>query len=596
MKLGPLLMASLFIASTAHAYPVEDRGALTGGSSTSGLALSDDGRYVATSQRSEGAGLAVWDRLAPGEGPLLVDVCEAVDVVWTSHATLGDAFYVACGTNEIVRIDLDTSTTPPTARAGTAIAVGAETETNVALAWATGDDVVHVTANATSVSWLHVVDIATDGVDMVTGLPASDQGTPIDVVLPGTTGLTPVVVAQSDGSLFWMSRSGTTWTSQAAQTLTGTTSSIAADPAGIADFLLLTTTDGEAWALDQDSPGAFPTQFDDELTSPVASAFVAQSSGSPVVWIAGNNNTVDIFDTSGTWLEAFDLSSTGAPVAMVGDPASTDTVWVAGGDGTVRVVTDRPWVTSIAVEPEAIGEGDDFTVTFEVDVDCDYDLRIDSGISSSGGTSLSSGTATAAEAVTVTLASTVLTGEGDNRLVLFATDNGSTGVDSTVITLDTTPPEAVTGFTAEPGDARLLLEWTSTDEEDIETFRVYVSDEAFAKTDTELPSFSLVDEDGETIDYPLDLTAGAASSAHSTSITGLTNDATYWVAIQAIDAAENEGPLSDVLEASPEQTCGLVECYGPDPGCSCSTSPSPAPGAALLALVGVLLGLARRRV
>ncbi len=595
MKLGPLLLASLFVTATASAYPVDDRGALTGGSSTSGLAVSDDGRYIATSQRSEGAGLAVWDRLAPGEGPLLIDVCEAVDVVWTTHTTLGDAFYVACGTNEIVRIELDTDTTPPTGRAGTAIAVGAETETNVALAWATGDDVVHVAANAASVTWLHAVEIGTDLVDTGTGLPASDQGTPIDVVLPGTIGLTPVVVAQSDGSLFWMSRSGTTWTPQAAQALTGTSSSIAADPNGVADFLLLTMTGGEAWALAQDSPGTFPTQFDDELISPVASAFVAQSTGIPVVWIAGSNNAVEIFDTSGTWLESFDLSSTGAPVAIVSDPASTDSVWVAGGDGTVRSVTDRPWVTSIAVEPEALGEGEDFTVTFEVDADCDYDLRIDSGISSSGGTSLATGTATAAEEVTLTLASTVLTSEGDNRLILFATASGSTGVDSTVVTLDT-PPEAVTGFTAESGDARLLLEWTSTDEEDIATFRVYVSDVTFSKDDAELPSLSLVDEDGATVDYPLDLTAGDPSSAHSTSVTGLTNDATYWVAIQAIDTAGNEGPLSDVLEASPEQTCGLVECNGPDPGCSCATSPTPAPGSALLALVGgLLLGLVRRR-
>ena len=594
MRTALLFLASLLVASTAAAYPVVDRGALEGGSSTSALAVSDDGRYIATSQRSDGAGLAVWDRLAPSEGPLLVDVCEAVDVVWTSHVTLGDAFYVACGSNEVVRVEHDTSTIPPTGRAGTAITVGADTETIVALAWATGDSVVHVVSNGSSVTWLHVIDIATDAVDGVTGLPASDPGTPIDVVVPGTTGLTPVVVAQSDGSLLWMTRSGTTWSAQSAQAVTGTASSIAADPNGVADFLLLTMTTGEAWALDQDSPSAFPSQLDDELTSPVASAFIAESTGSPVVWIAGSNNTVEIFDSAGTWLESFDLASTGAPVEIAADPASTDTVWVAGGDGTVRAITDRPWVTSVAADPTAVGEGEEFTVTFEVDSDCDYDLRVDSGISASAGTSLASGAATAATPETVTLSSTDLTSEGENRLVLFATASGATGVDSAVVTLDT-PPEAISGFTAESGDGRLLLNWTSTDEEDIATFRIYLSDVAFAKDDAELPTLQLVDENGDTIDYPLDVAAGEASSAHSTSVTGLTNSSTYWVAIQAIDAAMNTGPLSDVLSASPEQTCGLVECYG-DPGCSCSASPTPAPTSAVLVLIGgLLLGLVRRR-
>ncbi len=594
MKVLPLVLASLLVASAAAAYPTVDRGALTGGSSTSGLAVSDDGRYIATSQRSEGGGLAIWDRLAPGEGPLLVDVCEAVDVVWTSHITRGDAFYVACGTNEIVRVSLDTSTTPPTARADTPIAVGAEAESNVALAWVTGDTVVHVTSSATSLSWLHVVALADDAVDVATGLPASNAGTPIDVVLPGNTGRTPVVVAQSDGSLFWMTRTGTTWTAQSAQTLVGTTTSIAADPDGVADFLLLTMSAGEAWALLQNSPSAFPSLFDDELTSPVASAFVARSSGFPVVWIAGSNNTVNVLDDSGIWLESFDLASTGSPVAIAPDPASTDSVWVAGGDGTVRAVTDRPWVTSLSIEPTAVGDGEDFTVTFEVDSDCDWALRIDSGLSSNAGTSLSTGTATAGEPQTVTLNASTLTSEGDNRVVLFAELSGAVGVDSVVITLDT-PPEAVSAFTAEPGDGRLLLNWTSSAEEDISTFRIYLSDVAFAKDDAELPTLALVDEDGADVDYPLDVTAGEPSSSQSTSITGLANSSTYWVAIQAIDSAGNVGPLSDVLSASPEQTCGLVECYG-DPGCGCSASPAPVPGLGLLlALGGLLFGVRRRR-
>lgn len=592
MKKLAVGLAATLCASTAVAYPVTDRGALEGGASTSGLAVSDDGRYIATSQRSEGAGLAVWDRLAPGEGPLLVEVCEAVDVAWTNHTTLGDAFYVACATNEIVRIELVTSTTPPTARVSDAISFGMEGEVPVALAWATGDTYLHVASTADSLTWMHAINIGTDAVDEGTGLPASDTGSAIDIVLAGTADLSPVVIAQSDGGIFWASRTGTSWSAQPSQTLSGTASAIAADPKGVADYFLMTLTSGEAWTIPQSSPSSFPSQFDDELTSPQAAAFVAQASGTPVVWIAGSNNAVDVFDSAGTHLESFDLLSTGSPVEIVADPASTDTVWVAGGDGTVRAVTDRPWVSALAADPTSLAEGESFTVTFTVDSDCDYDLRVDSGISSSAGTSLSSGTATADTEVSVELSADDLTSEGDNRLVLFVTVDGSTGVDSTVVTLDT-PPEAVTGFTLEPGDARLAVTWTSSAETDIATYRVYVSEEAFSKDDDDLPSLSLTDEDGNAVDYPLELTAGEPSSEHSTSITGLTNDATYWVAIQAIDDSSNEGPLSDVLSASPEQTCGLVECYG-DPGCTCATTSASPPGVLLLLVLAGLLAVRRR--
>ena len=587
-----LFVAATLIASSAAAYPVSDRGALEGGASTSGLAVSDDGRYIATSQRSDGAGLAIWDRLAPSAAPELVDMCEAVDVVWTTHATLGDAFYVACGTNEVHRVDLDTSTVPPSGRVGDAIVVGMEGETNVALGYAPGDTFVHVTSSADSLTFLHAIDIATDTVDGGTGLPASDAGTPVDIVLPGTSDLGPVVVAQSDGSLLWATRSGTTWSVQAAQSLTGTISSITADPKGVATEFVLTLSTGEAWALAHSNPAGIPSLFDDSLSSPVASAHVAQSSGSPVVWIVGSNNTVSVFDLEGSFLEDVELASTGAPVAIAPDPASTDSVWVAGGDGTVRAVTDRPWVTALATDVASLGAGEEFTVTFTVDVDCDYDLRIDSGLSAAAGTSLDTGTATADTEVSVTLKADDLTSEGDNRLVLFATDAGAVGVDSTVVTLDT-PPEAISDLALESGDGRILLTWTSTDEVDIATYRIYVSDTVFTKDDDELPTLSLVDEEGNDVDYPLDISAGEASTAHSTSITGLANASTYWVAIQAIDDAGNTGPLSDVLSASPEQTCGLVECYG-DPGCTCSTV-EPTGSALVLALVGLALGRVRRR-
>ena len=85
------------------------------------------------------------------------------------------------------------------------------------------------------------------------------------------------------------------------------------------------------------------------------------------------------------------------------------------------------------------------------------------------------------------------------------------------------------------------------------------------------------------------LPTGEPSSSHSTSLLGLTNGTTYWVAVRPVDAGGLEGPVSAVVSAAPELTCGLVECTG-DPGCTCSSAaPLRAPG--VLALLALALGL-----
>jgi MYXO-CTERM domain-containing protein len=150
----------------------------------------------------------------------------------------------------------------------------------------------------------------------------------------------------------------------------------------------------------------------------------------------------------------------------------------------------------------------------------------------------------------------------------------------------------VSDFTVSPGDARLVLSWTSTDEEDISSYRLYLSETPFTEDDEELPTLTIEGTDGD-VDYPLDVPAGEPSSGHSTELTELSNGATYWVAVQPIDASDNLGPMSLVLSSAPEQTCGLVECYG-DRGCSCSSTGSQ-PGLLSLALLALtLLGVRRR--
>jgi len=593
---APLLLVAALTPGLALAYPTVDRGAFEGGSSTSDLAVSDDGRYIATSQRSDGGGLAIWDRVAPREVPTLAEVCEAVSVVWTTHTTRGDAFYVGCSNNEVVRVGLDTSTVPPGASVGDPIAVGIEGDTIVSLAWTEGDGVVHALANSGTFTVLHTIDIASDVVDAEVGMPGSTPGVGVDLVVEPLSGNGNVLGLQSDGGLVWASRSGGTYSPTDSPILTGMTpTALAVDPEDTSDLLLFAiASTGEIWAGDVNSPSQIPEVWTDGLSSPQRLAFGPDAT-TPVVYVANASGQMRVFDVSGNELDLIELESTGSPVAIEAAPDNAETVYVAGGDGTVRVVSERPWVTSMEVSPESVGTGDTFTITFTVDSDCAWDLRLEAGIDEDGGTSLQEGSADADEEIEVALDASVLDREGENRLSLFVS-NPSTldvGVDSATITLDTVP-EVVTGFTVSPGDARLVAGWTSTDEEDIDKYLIYVSDAAFTSDTETLPALTVTDADGNTIEYPTEVEAGDPSSSHSVELQGLTNGATYWVAVQAIDEAGNESSLSAVVSGTPELACGLVECYG-DTGCTCSSTPSE-PAHLAWILLGALGIVARRRL
>jgi len=587
--LRPIALCAL-LPGLALGYPTTDRGALDGAASISDLSVSDDGRYIGASQRSADAGLAIWDRLAPTAAPELAEVCEATSVVWTTHSTRGDAFYVGCGNNEIVRVEYDSRTVPPSTTPGEPITVGLENDQIVAIAWAQGNTVLHVMTSGDNAVGLHAVSLADDTVNGFAGLPAQVVGSGTDLtVAAGTLG--NVIGVQTDGTLLWGSRSGTTYSVSQSALVSGTPVGIAVDPDGVSGSLLVALSNGDVWEGSTASPSQFPALFLEELSSPQAIAF-GPGTTTPVVYIANASRELAIYNSStAVELAVVDLDSSGSPVRIVTAPDDEDTVYVAGGDGSVRVVTERPWVTSIEAAPTSVASDEEFTVTFSLDSDAAWDLRIGSGINDDAGTSLQTGTAEADEEITVTLNASDLTTEGSNRIALFATNSGATGVDSVTVTLDT-PPDTVTNFTLEPGDARLVLNWTSSAEEDIASYRIFLSDAPFTNDEADLPEFTVETDDGD-VNYPIEVPAGEPSSGSSTELANLDNEVTYWVALRPIDEADNEGPLSAILSGTPEQTCGLIECHGGG-GCSCAqTQASPSLFAFALMALG-LLGVRRR--
>lgn len=585
-----LLPLLLLLPGLALGYPVTEKGTFEGGSATSALTVSTTGRYVITAQRSS-SGLAIWDRLAPREEPLLVEVCEAVDAAYTIDPSRGRAVYVACGTNEVVRVAMSDTDGDLEVSVGDPITVGLESESVVAIEWAENDDMVHVVTSGSSLVTLHTIDTVDDAVDQYTGLPLQLTGTPVDLAVAPDGG--PVLIPRSAGSWVYVNRSTGVYSGGENLGITGTAGTIAVDPAGLSDdFIISYPNDSELWVGTLTSPATVPTLFSDEVSSPQAVAFIEEST-LPVLFVANASGTVRVLDETGTTIDSVELSSTGSPVAISPDPTDAGTVFVAGGDGNVQVITDNPWVTALSASTDTLSEGGEVTITFSVDEDVDWDLRVDSAYSATSGTSLAMGTAAADEEVDVVVSADDLTNEGANRIVLFAEGSSGTSRDSVEVTLDT-PPDGISGVAVSPGDGRLELVWTSSDEEDIDHFLVYVSDAVFDADS--LPTLEVEDEDGETIEYPIEVEAGEPSSSHSTSLLGLTNGTTYWVAVRPVDAGGLEGPVSSVVSAAPELTCGLVECTG-DPGCTCSSAaPLRAPGILALLALGLGLGpLLRRR-
>jgi hypothetical protein len=75
-------------------------------------------------------------------------------------------------------------------------------------------------------------------------------------------------------------------------------------------------------------------------------------------------------------------------------------------------------------------------------------------------------------------------------------------------------------------------------------------------------------------------------------ISPLTNDVTYYVAVRAVDAGGEEGPMSNVVSAAPTDTLTASDLAGETGGTGCATVSSSGVGAGMFAWI---LGLTRRR-
>ncbi len=269
----------------------------------------------------------------------------------------------------------------------------------------------------------------------------------------------------------------------------------------------------------------------------------------------------------------------------------TDGYTIAGGsDGSLQVLSDRPWVDMDSPSPSSAISGDEVSVSFTSDMDGTWVLYLGGSVDGDG-EELASGDCSADQAATATFTVDGSFAEDANALWLLVTSGGVRGHDREWVTVDN-PPSKVqldasgVGF----GNQQITVSFEGNDDEDLVSYTVYVTTAEFSAEDYETggPEFDGDDEvDG---DLPRSVTAAPGDDV-SVTIQPLTNGVTYYVAVRAYDEGGQEGEMSNVVTAMPQETIGAAELAG-ETGGYCGTR---APWSAAVLGLTALLTLARRR-
>ncbi len=312
-------------------------------------------------------------------------------------------------------------------------------------------------------------------------------------------------------------------------------------------------------------------------------------------FVVQDDDVVRVFDPPngaavGEEIESFDAAF--AIQDMVEGPYGI--VFAATSGGKVAVLTARPFLENLSLSPGVGVSGQTVEVTFDVDLPGTWRIYRGGG-RETGGVELSSGTVTDAGTVVVSFDVDDAFEEGDNDIWIrhTASSNGERGWIRGEFTVDN-PPKAVVINSGSIGfaDKALIVSFNALDVDDVARYDVYLRETAFRDDRWETGGPTGAVSGGAS--SPVAITAEEGQGRISYRIENLQNSVTYYLAVRAVDASEQESPMSNVVSGMPRPTCLAAECAGEPGGCAgCSTSGD----ARWLGLAGLLAGLAmiRRR-
>lgn len=273
----------------------------------------------------------------------------------------------------------------------------------------------------------------------------------------------------------------------------------------------------------------------------------------------------------------------------VGDFVVADGYVVGAGSAGVQVITDRPWIDNITITPsEALGDGGLVTVAFTADLDGEWELLL-GGSSQGDGDSLGQGSLIAGATVETSFSIDSSFEEGENALWILVDSQGLVGRHRTAVTVDNPPPAPVlTSSNVIFGNQQITLSLDENDEADLAGYLAWFTVTPFDPKEWETggPTFDGPDE----IKNPIALDATPGQKVNYT-ISPLTNEVTYHIALRAIDEGGKESIMSNVVTATPRETLSASMLAG-EQGGYCGTSTRAGLAAILLSLLPLL---ARRR-
>jgi DNA-binding beta-propeller fold protein YncE len=246
------------------------------------------------------------------------------------------------------------------------------------------------------------------------------------------------------------------------------------------------------------------------------------------------------------------------------------------GENSVKVISDGPDLPIPSPEKLCINDTDNNSapITWQSDLAGEYQIEIGgNGQKESGGVVGGTPASMSAGENRSDVTSSSFAAEGKYYVFIYGwepTTPATWGRIATQVTYDNTPPTAPTGLNAQPGDGELYLTWAAGSDtlSGIRGYRAYYK----IKDSSDIPT---------TLDI---LNEGNGT------LTGLTNETTYTVYLNALDKAGNESiQSSNEVNATPERIPGAIPS---DTGCFIGSAYASSHPRTLAAALAGLLSLA----
>ncbi len=483
----------------------------------------------------------------------------------------GEWLFVGCSDGTLARIEA-TPGTPPVVDGTVSLA----TETIVGL---TFDDtrVYAVTQPSDGGLAVYSYDMATDqaaGPYNITRGGFEDVGQSANhvIILQGSDDVSKV----DKGSGAAMSNvevlAGRNWVDVATDGRSGV---FLADSGGAVARYLLSTNEFNLVLLESDGLDAVDAiALDADAAEPYL--VLAEATLGEIWWMDFDPDSLAVGDTPLATLAATGVDS------MV--PFGDDLL-VTSSEGGVMVLTEAPWVEAASDHAGVLSQGDVANVSFEADTDGDWE------VASSSGTVLDSGSLVADEVVEVPVTIDGTYVEGNNRITVTVESNTLVGHDAVDLPVDN-PPSALrlADDAIRFGNEEILVRFEGIEDADLARYDLYLTTEPFEGEDYGDGGGPTYAGPEPTLAVPVAI-AGEPGEAVDVSVGPLLNEQTYYVALRAVDSADQEGPMSQVFTVTPTPALGAAELAGEPGGCGCGDRGAPL---GWLALAAAGLALVRR--